>query len=152
HLRPQTEDRRCRARKADPHPARPGICPARRRPSFAGEVSDVKRFSLTGRLIATVVGTQLLLAIGLVLIGIRYSHHELMSAFDVNLQGRARSVAALVYYPPNNAPGLLFDADEAPASVDPAHPDIYQVSSPRRNFEVHTADFGPLVLKKMKAR
>ncbi|HLK33609.1 MAG TPA: HAMP domain-containing sensor histidine kinase, partial [Terriglobales bacterium] len=103
--------------------------------------------SLTGRLTAVVVGAQLLLAIGLVLVGITYSRRQLLAAFDMSLQGKARAIAALVYYPPADKPGLLFDDDEAPPPFDASHPDIYQVISPARQFEAHSRNFNSSFLR-----
>ena len=77
----------------------------------------MKRISLTKRLIAAVVVSQLLLAVALVVVASFYCFHQLQSAFDVNLEGRALSVAALVYYPDDGRPGLLFDAAKIPPAV-----------------------------------
>ena len=101
----------------------------------------MKRFSLTGRLIAVVVGAQLLLAIGLVLAGVTFARRQLLAAFDLSLQGKARAIAALVYYPRDGKPGLLFDGDEAPPSFDASYPDVYQVTSAAPQFEAHSKNF-----------
>lgn len=101
----------------------------------------MKRLSLTSRLTAVVVGAQLLLAVGLVLVGITFARRQLLAAFDMSLQGKARAIAALVYYPPDSEPGLLFDNDETPPSFDVSHPDIYQVKSSAPQFEAHSKNF-----------
>src|ERR1041385_1359840 len=107
----------------------------------------MKRFSLTGRLTAVVVGAQLMLAIGLVLVGITFARRQLLAAFDMSLQGKARAIAALIYYPPDGEPGLLFDNDEAPPSFDASHPDIYEVKSAAPTFEAHSKNFDSAFLK-----
>jgi len=107
----------------------------------------MKRLSLTGRLSAVVVGAQLLLAIGLVLVGITFARRQLLAAFDMSLQGKARAIAALIYYPPDGEPGLLFDNDEAPPSFDASHPDIYEVKSAAPTFEAHSKNFDSAFLK-----
>ena len=101
----------------------------------------MKRLSLTGRLTAVVVGAQLLLAVGLVIVGITFARRQLVAAFDMSLQGKARAIAALVYYPPVGRFGLLFDDDEAPPSFDASHPDIFQVKSAAPQFEAHSRNF-----------
>ncbi len=108
---------------------------------------SMKRLSLTGRLTAVVVGAQLVLAAGLVLVGITFSRRQLLAAFDMSLQGKARAIAALVYYPPNGKPGLLFDDDEAPPSFDASRPDIYQVRSAAPQFEAHSRNFNSTFLQ-----
>jgi signal transduction histidine kinase len=107
----------------------------------------MKRLSLTGRLIAVVVGAQLLLAAGLVLVGITFARRQLLAAFDMSLQGKARAIAALLYYPPEGKPGLAFDDDEAPPSFDASHPDIYQVKSAAPQFEAHSTNFNSTLLQ-----
>ena len=107
----------------------------------------MKRLSLTGRLIAMVVGAQFLLAIGLVLVGITFARRQLLAAFDMSLQGKARAIAALVYYPPDGKPGLLIDEDEAPPPFDVSRPDIYQVTSAIRQFEAHSKNFDTAFLR-----
>jgi signal transduction histidine kinase len=112
----------------------------------------MKRFSLTGRLTAVVVGAQFLLAVGLVLVGITFARRQLLAAFDLSLQGKARAIAALVYYPPDGKPGLLLDDDEAPPPFDVLHPDIYQVTSAIRQFEAHSKNFHAAFLRGEPAR
>jgi signal transduction histidine kinase len=112
----------------------------------------MKRLSLTGRLTAVVVGAQLMLAVGLVLVGITFARRQLLAAFDMSLQGKARAIAALVYYPPEGKPGLLFDDDEAPPPFDASHPDIYQVKSAAPRFEAHSKNFTSGLLQNEPAR
>lgn len=112
----------------------------------------MKRLSLTSRLTAVVVGAQFLLAVGLVLVGITFARRQLLAAFDMSLQGKARAIAALVYYPPDGKPGLLIDEDEAPPPFDAAHPDIFQVTSAIRPFKAHSKNFDPVFLRGEPAR
>ena len=92
-----------------------------RRKQSSTEVRALKhllemRFSLTGRLIAVVVGCQLLLTAVLTLMAVVYGHAELREAFDSALEARATSVLALVRYDENDPPGLLFDSSLLPRS------------------------------------
>lgn len=103
----------------------------------------MKKFSLSKRLIGAVILSQLLLAAGLVLVAIYHSHYYLQGAFDVNLEGRAMSVAALVYYPDDGSPGLLFNAAKIPPSSHRQHPDLFLVKSDHGNFERHSASMDP---------
>lgn len=85
------------------------------------------RFSLTGRLIAVVVGCQLLLTAVLTLTAVVYGHAELQDAFDSALQARATSVLALVRYDESNPPGLLFDSSLLPRSPRLRHRDVFEI-------------------------
>ena len=105
----------------------------------------MKRFSLKNRLIFVVVLSQILLAIGLVYVGTSLSRHSIQRAFDVYLEGRAQSIAAIVYYPDNNAPGLLFNDAKVPPASQHGHPEMYLVRSDRGDFEKHTRGFDPQV-------
>lgn len=101
----------------------------------------MKRFSLKKRLIGAVILSQVLLALGLVIVASWYARYYLRSAFDVNLEGRALSVAALVYYPDDGRPGLLFDGSKIPPSSHVIHKDMYLVRSDHHDFEQHSANY-----------
>lgn len=103
----------------------------------------MQKFSLNRNLIVAVVSSQLLLATGLVIVGATLSRYYIRSAFDVYIRGRARSVAALVYYRDDGIPGLLFNASKVPSSPHVIHKDFYVVKSDRWNFEWHTPGFSP---------
>lgn len=105
----------------------------------------MQKFSLNRNLIVAVVSSQLLLAAGLVVVGASFSGHYIRSAFDVYIGGRARSVAALVYYRDDGVPGLLFNMDKVPPSPHHIHKDFYLVKSDRGNFEWHSAGFDPAI-------
>src|SRR6516164_1985095 len=86
--------------------------------------------SIQRRLIAVVVISQLLLAAGLVSVAVYFTRRQLRNAFDVGLQGRAMSIAALVRYSEEERPSLIFEGDLVPLSLQPGHPDLYEVTTP----------------------
>jgi signal transduction histidine kinase len=112
----------------------------------------VKNISLTKRLIAAVVVSQLLLAAALVVVASFYCFHQLQSAFDVNLEGRALSVAALIHYPDDSGAGLLFDAAKIPPAHHEIHKDIYLVKSDRGGFIRHAGEQDPHLFDAMPAK
>ena len=83
--------------------------------------------SIQRRLIATVVFSQLLLAIGLVWVAVSLNQHLLRRAFDTALEGRVMSIAALVRYSEEPHPKLIFETDMVPPPLEPGHPDLYVV-------------------------
>ncbi len=85
--------------------------------------------SIQRRLIAAVVISQLLLAIGLVSLAVYFTRRQLRNAFDAGLQGRAMSIAALVRYSEDEHPKLVFESEMAPPPLDREHPDLYEVST-----------------------
>lgn len=101
----------------------------------------MKMYSLHKRLIFAVVASQILLAAGLFLVGTSFSRHYIRRAFDVYLEGRAQSIAALVYYPDDGSPGLLFNEAKVPSPARPGHPEIYVVTSDHGDFERHTPGY-----------
>ena len=103
----------------------------------------MKRFSLTRRLIAAVIASQIALAAGLVAVGSYYTRYHLLAAFDVNLEGRALSVAALTYYSKEGKSQLLFDGSRIPPSPHDIHKDFFLVRSEDGSFERHSAGFNP---------
>jgi hypothetical protein len=87
------------------------------------------RNSIKRRLITTVVLSQALLAVGLLLTGVYYTRRRLLAALDASLQSRAISMAALVRYPEDKSSQLIFDDTLLPEPLDRHHPDFYQVST-----------------------
>jgi signal transduction histidine kinase len=87
----------------------------------------MKSFSLTKRIIATVVTCQLLLAVGLTLVAVIYARTELQAAFDTALEGKALSALALVQYTETEPHALTFDATLLPPPSDTAHQDQYEI-------------------------
>jgi len=94
----------------------------------------VRTRSIQRRLIAAVVTSQLLLAIGLASVAVYFIRHQLRKAFDSQLNGRAMSVAALVRYSEDEPPKLIFEDDLVPPPLERGHPDLYQVTSRGRQI------------------
>src|SRR5262245_50957279 len=93
------------------------------------EARPMKRLSLTGRIIATVLTAQLLLTAGLTLLAVLYARYELRNAFDATLRGRATATLALVRYDEADPPGLLFDASLLPPPSDLVRRDVFEIRS-----------------------
>ena len=89
--------------------------------------------SIKGRLILTVVLSQLVLAAGLVFTGVFYLQRRLQTALDTDLHARAMSIAALVRYAEDGSHKLVFEKSLVPPSLDPSHPDFYEI---RKNATV----------------
>ncbi|MGH9475342.1 MAG: ATP-binding protein [Terriglobales bacterium] len=89
----------------------------------------MKLDSLRRRMLAGVVGAELVLAAGLVWAGIAFTYRQLRQAFDTALAGQTTAVAALVRYP-EVGPGLRFDANLVPPPAQPSHPPLYRVRGP----------------------
>src|SRR5579872_746925 len=60
------------------------------------QTHPVETFSLTKRIIAAVVASQLLLAVGLTLVAVLFARAQLRGAFNTALEGDALGVLALV--------------------------------------------------------
>lgn len=97
--------------------------------------------SIKGRLVATVVLSQALLAAGLVLAGQYYTHHRLLSALDANLQAHAMSVAALVRYTEDASGNVYFDDSLMPASIDAQNGDLFSVWTERSGLLTKSANW-----------
>ena len=89
----------------------------------------MRQTSIQRRLIAAVVISQLLLAIGIVSVAVYFTRRQLRNAFDAGLHGRAMSVAALVRYSEDEHPTLIFEDDLVPPPLEKQHPDLYQVTT-----------------------
>ena len=87
----------------------------------------MQKTSIQRRLIAAVVLSQLLLAVGLVWMAVYLNHRLLRRAFDTALQGRAMSIAALARYSEDPHPQLIFERDMAPPPLEHGRPDLYQI-------------------------
>ena len=83
--------------------------------------------SIQRRLIAAVVLAQLVLAIGLIDVAVFVTRAQLRRAFDVALQGRAMSIAALVRYSEDESHTLVFEGSLVPPPLEPGQPDMYEV-------------------------
>jgi signal transduction histidine kinase len=107
----------------------------------------MKKFSLNNRLIFAVVASQLLLAIGLVIVGTSFSRHYIRRAFDVYLEGRAESVAAIVYFPDDGSPGLMFNEGKIPSQPRHGPAEIFWVKSDQGDFEKFTSGYDPRIFE-----
>src|SRR5690349_20021463 len=85
------------------------------------------RHSIRGRLIATVVLSQALLAAGMVFAGVYYTNRRLLTMLEAGMQARAVSLAALVRYSEDDSGNVYFDKTLTPQSLDPSHPDLFEV-------------------------
>ncbi len=99
------------------------------------------RDSIKGRLIATVILSQSLLAAGLLFAGVFYTHRRLLSTLDAGMQARAMSVAALVRYTEDASGNVYFDNSLMPESLDPNHPDLFAVWTERSGLLVRSANW-----------
>ncbi len=87
--------------------------------------------SIQGRVIAIVVLSQALLAVGLLLAGVYDTRQRLLSSLDAAIQARAMSLAALVRYDEDATGKVYFDDSLTPASIDPEHPDLFEILAER---------------------
>ena len=87
--------------------------------------------SIKRRLMLTVIVSQSLLAAGLLLAGLFYTHRRLVGSLDEAIQARAMSVAALVRYTEDASGNVYFDNTLMPASIDPDRPDMFAVWASR---------------------
>jgi heavy metal sensor kinase len=93
------------------------------------------------RLIAAVMLSQLLLAAGLLLAGVLYTHRRLLATLDAGLQSRAMSVAALVRYTEDATGKVYFDDTLMPQSIDPKHPDLFAVWTERSGLLTRSSNW-----------
>jgi two-component system OmpR family sensor kinase len=92
-------------------------------------VGNMRQTSIQRRLIAAVVVSQLLLAIGIVSVAVYFTRRQFRNGFDAGLHGRAMSIAALVRYSEDEHPTLIFEDDVVPPPLERQHPDLYQVTT-----------------------
>jgi len=90
-------------------------------------VRNMAKTSIQRRLIATIVIAQVLLVVGLVDVAVFVTRSRLRDAFDVALQGRAMSIAALVRYDEGEGHRLVFEEELAPPSLGREAPDLFEV-------------------------
>ncbi len=101
----------------------------------------MRRNSLQRRLISTVVLSHSLLTAGLVLTGVLYTYWRLLSTLDAGMQARAMSVGALVRYTEDATGNVYFDDSLLPSSIDPSHPDLFEVWTERSGLLVRSANW-----------
>ena len=99
------------------------------------------RHSIQRRLIATLILSQALLALGLLLAGIYYTRRRLLSTLDTGIQSRATSVAALVRYAEDDSGNVYFDQRLVPQALDPGHPDLFAVWTDRGGLLAKSANW-----------
>jgi signal transduction histidine kinase len=83
-------------------------------------------FSLTRRIIAAVLISQVLLAIGLATAAIQFGRSQLHEAFNEALDGTAMATLALVRYA-GQPPALAFQPANLPPPSDPNHPNLFEI-------------------------
>jgi signal transduction histidine kinase len=91
----------------------------------------VSHNSIKGKLITTVVASQLLLAAGVMSVVVSYTRQQLIRAFDAALHARAMSIVSLLPEPEENHSDARFDPQLIPP-VDPRHADLYEVQDDAR--------------------
>ena len=89
--------------------------------------SSISPKSIKGRLIVTMILSQLLLASGLLIIGVFFNYQKHVATVDEELQAHAMSVAALVQYNDDGSGNVNFDNLLVPPPIDPDHPDLFAV-------------------------
>ncbi len=102
--------------------------------------------SIQRRLIAAVVISQLLLALGLAFVAVYFTRRQLREAFDSQLRGRAMTIAALVRYSEEEHPKLLFEDDLVPPPLEKEHTDLYEVRGSDGHLIARSPDW-PAYLK-----
>ncbi|MDR5729078.1 MAG: HAMP domain-containing sensor histidine kinase [Terriglobia bacterium] len=86
----------------------------------------MKTYSLTRRLIVTVLLVETLLAICTTGVALLYERHQHLQTFDVMLRGRADSLLGAVQDAEDNSDNVML----APNSIDLRRDDLYQVREP----------------------
>ncbi len=99
--------------------------------------------SIQRRLIIAIVISQLVLAIGLIDFAVFVTRAQLRKAFDVALQGRAMSIAALVRYSEDESHKLVFERDLVPPPLEKGVPDLYEVFANNRTLIARSANWPP---------
>jgi signal transduction histidine kinase len=99
------------------------------------------RNSIKGRLIATLVVSQVVLAVGLIFTGVYDTERRMISTLDANMQSRAMSVAALVRYEEDARGDVYFDESLMPPSIDHNHPDLFAVWADRTGLVARSANW-----------
>src|SRR5205085_3409055 len=99
------------------------------------------RDSIQRRLIATVVLSQAILTVSLVVAGVFVTYWRLLSTLDASMQAHAMSVAALVRYSEDASGRVYFDNSLLPESIDPNHPDQFTVWADRTGFLARSEDW-----------
>lgn len=91
----------------------------------------MRRNSIQNRLIASVLLSQALLTVGLVVTGVAYTYWRLLSTLDNGMQSHALRIGALVRYVDNSNGKVYFDDSLLPPPLDPERPDLFVVWASR---------------------
>ena len=101
----------------------------------------MQRDSIQRRLIATVIISQAILTVGLVVTGVVATYWRLLSTLDTGMQAHAMSVAVLVRYTEDASGNVYFDNSLLPESIDPNHPDQFMVWADRTGLLTRSEDW-----------
>ncbi len=101
----------------------------------------MQRDSIQRRLIATVIISQAILTLGLVVTGVVATYWRLLATLDAGMQAHAMSVAVLVRYTEDASGHVYFDNSLLPESIDPNHPDQFMVWADRTGLLTHSEDW-----------
>ena len=108
--------------------------------------------SIQRRLIAAVVISQLVLAVGLAFVAVYFTRRQLRVAFDSQLRGRAMTIAALVRYSEETHPRLIFEEDMVPPPLEKQHPDLYEVTGSDGHLIARSPEWPDVRLSPQKNR
>ncbi len=101
----------------------------------------MRRDSIQRRLIATVVLSQAILTVGLMVTGVVATYWRLLATLDTGMQAHAVSVAVLVRYTDDATGNVYFDNSLLPESIDPNHPDQFKVWADRSGLLARSEDW-----------
>ncbi len=101
----------------------------------------MRRDSIQRRLIATVILSQAILTVGLMLTGVLATYWRLLATLDAGMQAQAISVAVLVRYTDDATGNVYFDNSLLPESIDPNHPDQFKVWADRTGLLARSEDW-----------
>jgi signal transduction histidine kinase len=101
----------------------------------------MRRDSIQRRLIATVVLSQAILTVGLMVTGVLVTYSRLLATLDAGMQAHAMSVAVLVRYTEDATGNVYFDNSLLPESIDPNHPDQFKVWADRTGALARSEDW-----------
>lgn len=100
------------------------------------------RLSLQFRLLSATLLAEILVVVGLLMVGRHVLEQQLVLAMDSALAGRAMSVAALVRFSEDQPSTLIFDRGLAPSALDSRFVDAYEVLGPEGNI-LGRSDYWP---------
>ena len=101
----------------------------------------MRRDSIQRRLVATVILSQAILTVGLMVTGVVATYWRLLATLDAGMQAQAVSVAVLVRYTDDSTGNVYFDNSLLPESIDPNHPDQFKVWADRTGLLARSEDW-----------